>query len=353
MNSNPLVSICCITYNHARYIRQCLDGFLMQKVNFEYEIIVHDDASTDGTSEIIRDYSNKYSDLIVPIFQSENQYSKGVCGVYAKFVYPHARGKYIAICEGDDYWIDPLKLQKQVDFLEMNPNYSMVHTGFCCVDENSVQMYVDKFQARLNESIDDTKKNKLNWELSRLKRALSYMSKSESGFIYYKLLATSNYIMTVSVLMRKSVVDKIPQNGLYFDYGMFLVAARLGYVGYIPDCTSSYRFTPGSIVSNPKSLRELGVKKRKLLLFEISRLLKRECCCIDDVFSFPNYKMLVSRVLVNLLRKSDWGDKIKILVLVLKNIDLYVPFLCSLIFRYDVNKLYDRSCQQYILVNKN
>jgi hypothetical protein len=154
--------------------------------------------------------------------------------------------------------------------------------------------------------------------------------------------------MTVTVLIRKDVVNMIPRNGLYFDYGFFLVAARLGYVGYIPDCTSSYRFTPGSIVSNPKSLRELGVKKRKLLLFEISKLLKRECCCIEDVFTFPNYRMLVSRVLVNLLRKGDWTDKFKILVLVFKNVDLYVPFLCSLIFRYDVNKLYECLCQKYI-----
>jgi glycosyltransferase involved in cell wall biosynthesis len=347
----------------------------MQRTNFPFVVLVVDDASTDGEQEVIRKFMAEEFDLsdtsvayeketeyafiqyaqhktnkncfMVVMFLKENHYSQ------KKKKFPYLtewrdRVKYEAICEGDDYWIDPLKLQKQVDFLEENPDYSMVHTGFCCVDENSVQMCVDKFQARLNESIEDTKKNKLNRDISRLKRALLYMSKSESGFIYYKLLTTSNYIMTVTVLIRKDVVNMIPRNGLYFDYGFFLVAARLGYVGYIPDCTSSYRFTPGSIVSNPKSLRELGVKKRKLLLFEISKLLKRECCCIEDVFTFPNYRMLVSRVLVNLLRKGDWTDKFKILVLVFKNVDLYVPFLCSLIFRYDVNKLYECLCQKYI-----
>ena len=121
----PLVSICSITYNHAPYIRQCLDGFLMQKTNFKYEIIIHDDASTDGTAEIIKEYAEKYPDLITPIFQTENQYSKGLRGFYARFVYPRAKGKYIAICEGDDYWTDPLKLQKQVDFLEANPDFVM------------------------------------------------------------------------------------------------------------------------------------------------------------------------------------------------------------------------------------
>ena len=130
MNDNaaeqlPLVSICSITYNHAPYIRQCLDGFLMQETNFKYEIIIHDDASTDGTTEIIKEYAEKYPDLITPIFQSENQYSKGLRGFYARFVFPRAKGKYIALCEGDDYWTDPLKLQKQVDFLEANPEYVM------------------------------------------------------------------------------------------------------------------------------------------------------------------------------------------------------------------------------------
>lgn len=127
--STKLVSICCITYNHAPYIRQCLEGFLMQKTTFPFEIIINDDCSTDGTTEIIKEYANKYPDLFVPIFHEENQYQKGVRGIYAKFVYPKVRGKYIALCEGDDYWIDPLKLQKQVDFLESHPDYGLVYGG--------------------------------------------------------------------------------------------------------------------------------------------------------------------------------------------------------------------------------
>ena len=125
--SSPMVSICSITYNHAPFIRQCLDGFLMQQCNFPIEIIINDDCSTDGTTEIIREYAEKYPDKIFPIFHEENQYSKGVRGMFQKFVFPKARGKYIAMCEGDDYWTDPLKLQKQVDFLESHPDYSM-----CC-----------------------------------------------------------------------------------------------------------------------------------------------------------------------------------------------------------------------------
>lgn len=128
MEITPLVSICSITYNHAPYIRQCLDGFLMQQTTFPIEIIINDDCSTDGTTEIVKEYAEKYPDLIRPIFHEENQYQKGVKGMFATFVFPKARGKYIAMCEGDDYWTDPLKLQKQVDFLEANPEYGLVHT---------------------------------------------------------------------------------------------------------------------------------------------------------------------------------------------------------------------------------
>lgn len=123
---NHLVSISCITYNHAPYIRQCLEGFMMQQCNFPFEVLIHDDASTDGTQEIIKEFQEKYPDIIKPIFQTENQFSKGVRGMMARFNFPRSQGKYIALCEGDDYWTDPLKLQKQVDFLEENEEYSFV-----------------------------------------------------------------------------------------------------------------------------------------------------------------------------------------------------------------------------------
>src|SRR5690606_24868156 len=126
--TKPLVSICCITYNHVKYIRQCLDGFLIQKTNFSYEIIVHDDASTDGTAEIIKEYVKRFPNIFIPICQTENQHSKGIRGVFAKFVFPKSNGKYIAMCEGDDYWTDPLKLQKQVDILESDHGVGIVHT---------------------------------------------------------------------------------------------------------------------------------------------------------------------------------------------------------------------------------
>lgn len=125
---NPLVSICTITYNHSQYIKECLDGFLMQRTNFQFEVLIHDDASTDGTEEIIREYEAKYPEIIKPIYEKENQWVKGRRGSMV-FNLPRSRGKYIALCEGDDYWTDPLKLQKQVDFLEANEEYGLVHAN--------------------------------------------------------------------------------------------------------------------------------------------------------------------------------------------------------------------------------
>ena len=126
MNDVPLVSICCLSFNHAPFIRKCLDGFLMQETSFPVEILIHDDASTDGTDKIIREYAEKYPDRIFPLFEEENKYSHGYKGkMDLAFNYSRARGKYVATCEGDDYWTDPMKLQKQVAFMEAHPEYSV------------------------------------------------------------------------------------------------------------------------------------------------------------------------------------------------------------------------------------
>lgn len=120
---NPLVSICCISYNQEPFIRTCLEGFLSQRTSFAFEILIHDDCSTDGTTDIIKEYELKYPNLIFPLYEEENQYSRGKASVIDFYNYKRARGKYIAYCEGDDYWTDPLKLQKQVDFMESHPDY--------------------------------------------------------------------------------------------------------------------------------------------------------------------------------------------------------------------------------------
>lgn len=131
----PLVSICCITYNHEKYIAEAIESFLMQETNFPIEIIIHDDASNDNTANIIREYEKKYPDIIKPIYQEENQYSKGI-KITQNYISPNVKGKYVATCEGDDFWTDAKKLQKQVDFLETHEDYIMCFHPVVVVDTN-------------------------------------------------------------------------------------------------------------------------------------------------------------------------------------------------------------------------
>ena len=126
----PLLSIRCLVYNHEPFLRQCLDGFVMQKTNFPFEAIVHDDASTDGSAAIIREYAEKYPDIIKPIYETENQYSKrdgSLTRIMDAAMHPDS--KYVALCEGDDYWTDPNKLQMQVDVMESDSKIGLVYTA--------------------------------------------------------------------------------------------------------------------------------------------------------------------------------------------------------------------------------
>lgn len=125
---NIKVSIMCMAYNHEKYIRRTLEGFVSQKTNFPFEVIVHDDASTDGTADIIREFEAKYPEMIRPIYQTQNQHTLRT-NVKAEFIVPRIRGEYVALCEGDDFWCDENKLQRQADALDTNPGCHMcVHS---------------------------------------------------------------------------------------------------------------------------------------------------------------------------------------------------------------------------------
>lgn len=187
-----VVSISCLTYNHSRFIKECFDGFIMQKCNFKFEVLVHDDASTDGTIDIIKEYQLKYPDIIKPIIQTTNQYSQGKRGFNGKYNYSRAKGKYIALCEGDDYWTDPYKLQKQVDFLEENPEYSLCVGGFMRYDESLKKCDDSIFFLNANKAnekgfsftLDDTKKHWLTKTLTALFRADSNLEKLLERYKY-------------------------------------------------------------------------------------------------------------------------------------------------------------------------
>lgn len=132
-----MVSVSCLAYNHEKYIRQCMDSLVNQKVNFKYEILVHDDASTDKTQQIIKEYEEKYPEMIRPIYQTVNQFSqqKQVGDLNLK----RARGKYITFCEGDDFWTSQDKLQKQVDFLETHQEYVLcAHAAYYAQEDGTI-----------------------------------------------------------------------------------------------------------------------------------------------------------------------------------------------------------------------
>ncbi len=216
-DTRPLmVTIQCLTFNHEPYIRQCLDGFVMQKTNFRFEAVVHDDASTDGTAAIVREYAEKYPDIIKPILETENQYSKGD-GILGRIMAENRKGKYIAICEGDDYWIDPLKLQKQVDYMEDHPDCTMTCTR--------AKYFLDT-------------QNRFLGEL--------YCRKSDGILDPVDVICRTGYfIATCSIVYRPCIREEYPDycyNCNVGDWPLQIMASMKGYVYYIDEPMCVYRY---------------------------------------------------------------------------------------------------------------
>ena len=238
MSDNVIVTIRCLVYNHEPYIRQCLEGFVMQKTNFPFEAIVHDDASTDGSASIIKEYAEKYPDIIRPIYETENQYSKHD-GSLRRIMDSHTRGKYMALCEGDDYWTDPLKLQKQVDFLEGHPEYTMCFHNACVLNETNYK-----------------------FELVRI----------ENRDYDIRELFEEWLVPTASILAIKKVFDKYTSHPDLLNGDIFIVlsAVSLGKVRGMKDVMSVYRLqdkglTISRVKDAPMELEKKYVKHFLLL----------------------------------------------------------------------------------------
>jgi len=237
IDNKPLVSVDCITYNHEAYIRDALEGFLMQKTNFTLEVLIHDDASTDQTANIIRKYEKDYPNIIKPIYQKENQFSKGK-NVFREFQIPRIRGKYIAICEGDDYWTDPLKLQKQVDFLENNSEYGLVYSNIDRLNEktNAMERSVFNNQLRIiNNTFEDFLINA--WFLA----PCTWMIRTE---IYkkYEYLIKNEYVATdLAYLYIFSKNSKIH----YYNESMAVYRALTNSASHYTNIHDKYNFYRG------------------------------------------------------------------------------------------------------------
>lgn len=217
----PVVSISCLVYNHSHFLRECLDGFVMQKTDFPFEAIVHDDASTDGSAEIIREYAEKYPEIIQPIYEQENVFSKDPSAC-SREINKRIRGKYVAICEGDDYWTDPHKLQRQVDYMEAHPNCSLCfHRARVCYDDHTHAHTVYPAKHRKAEEFT------------------------------FDALLRGNFIATNTVMYRRGSIDSslgpLPAHIMPLDWFGHLMYAYRHDIGFLPQVMSVYRRNSGSI----------------------------------------------------------------------------------------------------------
>ena len=202
----PLVSICCTAFNHEKFIRNCLDGFLIQKTNFKVEILINDDCSTDSTASIIKEYELKYPTLFNVFYQKENQYSKGI-KPWPNVLFPASQGKYIALCEGDDYWTDPLKLQKQVDFLEANLGYIICgHHRYIYYNDRNI--LVKNKQKQIKTQCAVFRSDPIKSEVF-----LKYASQAFNGDTF--LFSYLNEIGKFKILNFYSAVYRVSESGVY------------------------------------------------------------------------------------------------------------------------------------------
>lgn len=285
MINNLLVSISCTTFNQAPFIRECLDSFLMQKTSFAYEIIIHDDASTDGTKEIIEEYVIKYSDIIFPIYQKENQYSKEVRGMMVKFNFPRCRGKYIALCEGDDYWTDPYKLQKQVDFLETNPDYVM------CTHVSEEKNEVTNSSSFFPNIKQDTAKHIEDYIINNLTATCSLMFKAE-------------YLKPIPEWFKKIQ---------FGDLGLILLIFYRSNkkMMVLKDCMGVYRINVGGVHGSLKNDNTSLIKAYKMHL-DFIKTISRELFLKKDFKQFVIKKRINTHsILANLYKNRSFVNYYK------------------------------------------
>ena len=314
------VSVVCNAYNHENYIRDALESFLMQKTNFKFEVLVHDDASTDKTAEIIREYEEKHPEIIKPVYQKENQYSQGI--KYANvYQYPRVKGKYIAVCEGDDYWTDPYKLQKQFDALESNPQVDI-----CAHTADVVEAETKKNIKEICPSKEDTifSAEEVIW--------------GEGGFVATNSLM---YRKELSTLEHPSF-----RKFLSLDYTLQIQGSLRGGMLYLKDNMSAYRWlSVGSWTARMKQKKEqqraFYEKKQAMLLLldkDTNFIYKDTICCrlrkneFVQLLNEENYCKALSSQYKDLYKKIKFKERLKI------RIKAHFPFLMKLKRKISGNK---------------
>lgn len=265
MGKAPKVSIVSISYNQEKYIREALESFVAQKTDFDFEVIIADDCSTDKTAEIIREFSEAHPGIFRPILRDKN------VGIQPNLIgaLRAAKGEYIALCEGDDYWTDPQKLQSQVDFLENSPSYALCFHSVRVFFENS------RKEEFIFPEVDDKTKFTLKELLNR------------------------NFIQTNSVMYRRQKYEKMPENILPLDWYLHLYHAQFGKIGFIDKVMSAYRRHPGGVWwDSQKNIDQLWIKHglKHLKLFAELLKLYRKNDEYRDVINMSMYRMFTNLI---------------------------------------------------------
>ena len=240
----PIVVISCITFNHELYLKDALEGFVNQKTNFPYVAIVHEDASTDKTADILKKYAEKYPNIIFPIYEKENQYSKKDGSLYniINKAIDASNPKYVALCEGDDYWNDPHKLQKQVDFLDFHDDYTLCAT-------NHLYQYPDGKKTESPYNVNEDR----------------------DSDIKEVILKGGMFLSTSSLVIRKEAYNKLPESATKLpvgDYPLQIYMAYLGKVRILYASTVVYRVQSNGSWSAKYSMDDF---KTKFCLFNYAK----------------------------------------------------------------------------------
>ena len=254
-NEQPILVVAwCLVYNHEPYLRDCLEGFVMQKTNFRFVAVVHDDVSTDNSAAIIREYAEKYPDIIKPIFEAENQWSKhdGSLDRIMSDAIAATGAKYIAMCEGDDYWTDPYKLQKQVDLMEEDESLMLCCTDCSVVDNHNKMIHSIRPEAVVKDNI-------------------------AGRYTLRDFFRDNHQYPTASVVYRNSHIADIrakhqhTENAFLGDWTLWICLLIYGDMYYISEVTCAYRINPTSVthtvnrVARAKANKEICIKVADIL----------------------------------------------------------------------------------------
>jgi glycosyltransferase involved in cell wall biosynthesis len=317
-----LVSINCITYNQEKYISKAIDSFLMQKTKFRFEILIGEDASTDNTGAIVNEYEVKYPDMIRVVTDKKNV---GAVVNESRLI-EKSKGKYIALCEGDDYWTDENKLQKQVDYMENNPDCSLCFHSVEMIKENDPHSGI-----LIRPYMNDTK------------------SRTEDIII-----GGGGFCPTASLFFPSRYLHDLPD--FYFrshvgDYPLQMYLAAIGYAYYIDECMAVYRTgVKGSWTSKPKTLKRTEAKKHYNCIYKKDIILLNEFNeythfkyndAVKETIKRREFEILINNADIKAMKNSqnkDLYEKLGTYRILKIYLDKYFPFI------YDIKNQLFKLC---------